>query len=103
MRSNYFLHCFSTDQSEAELQIVSRSSHHDIIIVAFEVIIEIEMYLHGPAKKNNRKTHLKKQNFMFNNKKEQLFFIEQIVIIHRIALSSFCVAVIKKNGGKLRS
>jgi hypothetical protein len=24
------------------------------------------MHLHGPAKKPNRKTHLKKQNFMFN-------------------------------------
>jgi hypothetical protein len=37
-----FLHCFSTNQSEAELQIG----------FAFEVIIEIEMHLHGPAKKN---------------------------------------------------
>jgi hypothetical protein len=37
------------------------------------------MHLNCHTKKTNRKTHLKKQNFMFN-KKEQLFFIEQIVI-----------------------
>jgi hypothetical protein len=63
IRSNYFLHCFSTDQSEAE-------SRHGVIIVAFEAITEIvEMHLHGPAQKNNRKPHLKKQNFMFNKKR----------------------------------
>jgi hypothetical protein len=37
-----FLHCFSTDQSEAE-------SRHDVIIVAFEAITPIEMHLHGLA------------------------------------------------------
>jgi hypothetical protein len=30
------------------------------------------MHLHGPTQNNKRKTHLKKQNFMFN-KKEQFF------------------------------
>jgi hypothetical protein len=49
----YFLHCFSTDQSEAE-------SRYGVIIVVFEAITEVEMHLHGPAKKPNRKTHLNK-------------------------------------------
>jgi hypothetical protein len=33
------------------------------------VVIEIEMHLNCPTQKNNRKTHLKKQNFMFNKKR----------------------------------
>jgi hypothetical protein len=45
-----FFTVFPTDQSEAELQIASCNSRHDI--AAFEVIIEIEMHLHGPAQKN---------------------------------------------------
>jgi hypothetical protein len=42
-------------------------------IVAFEVIIKIKMHLHGPGQKNKRKTHLKKENFRFNNKKRTTF------------------------------
>jgi hypothetical protein len=39
----YFIYfsVFSIDQSEAELQIVSRNSHHGVIIVAFEAITVI--------------------------------------------------------------
>jgi hypothetical protein len=36
-----FFTVFSVEQSEAELQILSRNSHHDVIIVSFEVIEEI--------------------------------------------------------------
>jgi hypothetical protein len=39
IRSNYFLHCFSTDQSEA----------NGVICCRFLSVIEIEMHLHGPA------------------------------------------------------
>jgi hypothetical protein len=55
IRSNYFLHCFSTDQLETDLQIVSPNLRHDLISVAFKVILEIEMHLHGPANKTKEK------------------------------------------------
>jgi hypothetical protein len=51
-----FFTVFSIDQSEAELQIVSRNLHHGIIIIAFEAITEIEMHLHSPLKKSIEKT-----------------------------------------------
>jgi hypothetical protein len=43
-KTENFIYCFSTDQSEAK-------SRHGVIIVAFEAITEIEMHLHRNAKK----------------------------------------------------
>jgi hypothetical protein len=68
-----FFTVFPIDQSEAELQIVSRVSRHDVIRCRFWSVTKIECIFMAPNKKNKRKTHLKKQNFMFNKKKVNLF------------------------------
>jgi hypothetical protein len=43
-------------------------------MVAFKAIIEIEMHLDGPARNNNGKTYLKKENFMSNKKRTTFSF-----------------------------
>jgi hypothetical protein len=62
------------------------------------------MHLHWPAKKNNNKTHLKKQNFMFNNLKNLfLFYLLNCIFKVRLLVRSdplwqLCIAA-----GKLMS
>jgi hypothetical protein len=56
------------DQSEAELRIVSRNLHHAVNHCHF---LSDHRYINEfkwPDWKNNRKTHLKKENFMYNIK-----------------------------------
>jgi hypothetical protein len=57
-----FLNVFPIDQSEAELQIISRNSRHDLLsLLKCHIDIDICIsHLHGPAQKRTQKKTIKK-------------------------------------------